>query len=175
MAQMKVIGVAGYSGSGKTTLISGLVKILTCYNIKTGTIKHTHHSLDILPKNHISDALMNSGANEVMVTNNNNFVINRSVEGHERKTISDYIYINSASDLFLVEGFKHQPFPKIEVWNGDSQPALLAAADPYIVAIAVKNKDHQKLPRNLCITTLDLDDHHAIAKFICYYFGLTIQ
>ena len=57
MTQMKVIGVAGYSGSGKTTLISGLVKILTCYNIKTGTIKHTHHSLDILPK--ISNSMLN--------------------------------------------------------------------------------------------------------------------
>ncbi|MBR73074.1 MAG: molybdopterin-guanine dinucleotide biosynthesis protein B [Rhodospirillaceae bacterium] len=175
MTKTKVIGIAGYSGSGKTTLISGLVKILNSFNIEAGTIKHTHHNLDIFPENHISDFLMNSGISEVMVANEEYFAINRLLGSKNASNVYEFINTRSSCDILLIEGFKHQPFPKIEIWNGSIQSVFLAAADPYIVAIAAKCIDHNKLPLGLNLKILDLDDHQAIAEFICCYSGLTIK
>ncbi len=64
-------------------------------------------------------------------------------------------------DLVLVEGFKHVPFPKIELHRKALGKTLLYPQDPDIIAVASDHlTDCGDLP------ALDINDTAAIAAFI---------
>ena len=63
-------------------------------------------------------------------------------------------------DLLLVEGFKHAPIPKLEVWRAAPGEPLLHPNDPHIVAVASDAKVDTRLP------VLNLNDDSAVARFI---------
>ncbi len=66
----------------------------------------------------------------------------------------------SPCDLLLVEGFKHAPIPKLEVWRAETGEGMLHPNDPHIVAVASDAKVETRLP------LLDLNDVEAISQFI---------
>jgi molybdopterin-guanine dinucleotide biosynthesis protein B len=66
----------------------------------------------------------------------------------------------SPCDLLLVEGFKHAPIPKLEVWRKETGEPLLHPNDPHIVAVASDTKIEARLP------VLELNDVEAICRFI---------
>ena len=72
----------------------------------------------------------------------------------------------SPCDLLLVEGFKHAPIPKLEVWRAETGEGLLHPNDPHIVAVASDAKVETKLP------LLDLNDVPAVAQFILTHLKL---
>ena len=61
----------------------------------------------------------------------------------------------------LVEGFKRDKFPKLEVHRAENGKPLLQPEDPYIVAIA----SDQPLPAAE-VPVLDLDDIAAIVDLL---------
>ena len=64
-------------------------------------------------------------------------------------------------DLVLVEGFKREPHPKLEVWRAETGKPPLHPDDPSIVAVASDGPiADPALPR------LDIDDIEAIADFV---------
>ena len=71
----------------------------------------------------------------------------------------------SPCDLLLVEGHKHHPLPKLEIWRKDNGKSLLHPEDAHIVAIAADAPLETKLPR------FDLNDHKSIEDFILKYNG----
>jgi molybdopterin-guanine dinucleotide biosynthesis protein B len=72
----------------------------------------------------------------------------------------------SPCDLLLVEGHKHHPLPKLEVWRKENGKPLLHPDDSHIVAIASDVPLDTRLPR------LDINDHAGIEEFIVKYNGL---
>jgi len=72
----------------------------------------------------------------------------------------------SPCDLVLVEGFKQQPIPKIEIHRRAAATPLLHPDDPYIVAIATDVDLETRLPR------FGLDDYAGIAGFILRHVGM---
>ena len=71
------------------------------------------------------------------------------------------------ADLVLVEGYKREPHPKIEVRRlGAREVTPLAPGDPAIVAIAADHAVEADLP------VFRLDDVAAIADFIAAKCGL---
>jgi Molybdopterin-guanine dinucleotide biosynthesis protein len=72
----------------------------------------------------------------------------------------------SPCDLLLVEGFKHAPIPKLEVWRAEPGEPLLHPNDPHVVAVASDARVDTRLP------VLDLNDDAAIARFILDYLKL---
>jgi molybdopterin-guanine dinucleotide biosynthesis protein B len=64
-------------------------------------------------------------------------------------------------DLVLVEGFKREAFPKIEIHRAELGKPLLAPDDPHILAIA------SDLPlAGVALPRFDLNDIDGIAGFI---------
>ena len=63
-------------------------------------------------------------------------------------------------DLILVEGFKQEPIPKIEVFRPALYKPLLAATDPNVIAVATDGLAPTELPQ------LDLNNPDAIADFV---------
>jgi molybdopterin-guanine dinucleotide biosynthesis protein MobB len=66
----------------------------------------------------------------------------------------------SLSDLVLVEGFKHEAIPKIEVHRAEMGTPLLANEDENIIAIATDEAVNSSKPQ------IDLNDISAVATFI---------
>ena len=68
-------------------------------------------------------------------------------------------------DLVLVEGFRHIPFPKIELHRPSLGRPLLCVDDDTIIAVAVDETPD----RPISLPRLDLNDPPGIVAFIMDY------
>jgi molybdopterin-guanine dinucleotide biosynthesis protein B len=69
-------------------------------------------------------------------------------------------------DLVLVEGFKRQPIPKLEIHRAAAACPLLFRHDEHIIAVATDELLDTSLPQ------FDLGDYDDIANFILSHLGL---
>ena len=157
---MKTFGFAGWSGSGKTTLIEQLIPRFVKRGLRVALVKHAHHTFDVDQPGKDSYRHRHAGAAEILVTSSRRWVLMHELRGAREPSLEEQVKRLSPCDLLLVEGFKHAPIPKLEVWRAVTGEALLHPNDPHIVAVASDAKVETKLP------LLDLNAHEAIAAFI---------
>ncbi|HZM33322.1 MAG TPA: molybdopterin-guanine dinucleotide biosynthesis protein B [Burkholderiales bacterium] len=157
---MKVFGFAGWSGSGKTTLIEQLIPRFAKRGLRVSLIKHAHHTFDVDQPGKDSYRHRHAGAQEVLVTSSRRWVLMHELRGAAEPSFDEQVKRISPCDLLIVEGFKHAPIPKLEVWRAETGEGLLHPNDPHIVAVASDEKVETKLP------LLDLNDVDAISDFI---------
>ena len=163
---MRVLGFAGWSGSGKTTLIEKLIPRFTKRGLKVSLIKHAHHTFDVDQPGKDSYRHRHAGASEVLVTSSRRWVLMHELRGAHEPSFEEQVKHFSPCDLLIVEGFKHAPIPKLEVWRAETGEGLLHPQDPHIVAVASDVKVDTKLP------LLDLNDDAGIAEFIAKHLKL---
>src|SRR5438093_1172271 len=118
---MKIFGFAGWSGSGKTTLIEQLIPRFVKRGLRVSMIKHAHHSFDVDQPGKDSYRHRQAGCSEVMVVSDRRWVIMHELRGEPEPSLEDQIECISPCDLLLVEGHKHHPLPKLEIWRKVSQ------------------------------------------------------
>ena len=157
---MKTFGFAGWSGSGKTTLIEKLIPLINGRGLRVSLIKHAHHTFDVDHPGKDSYRHRQAGATEVLVTSSRRWVLMHELRGAHEPSFEEQVRHLSPCDLLIVEGFKHAPIPKLEVWRAVTGEAMLHPNDPHIVAVASDVKVETRLPY------LDLNDAPAIADFI---------
>jgi molybdopterin-guanine dinucleotide biosynthesis protein B len=157
---MKTFGFAGWSGSGKTTLIEQLIPLFVKRGLRVSLIKHAHHTFDVDKEGKDSWRHRQAGAAEILVTSSRRWVLMHELRGEHEPSFDAQVKHLSPCDLLLVEGFKHAPIPKMEVWRAEPGEGMLHPNDPHIVAVASDAKVETKLP------LLDLNDPARIAAFI---------
>jgi molybdopterin-guanine dinucleotide biosynthesis protein B len=157
---MRIFGFAGWSGSGKTTLIEQLIPRFVRHGLRVSLIKHAHHTFDVDHAGKDSYRHRQAGASEILVTSSRRWVLMHELRGAAEPAFDEQVKRISPCDLLLVEGFKHAPIPKLEVWREETGEALLHPNDPHIVAVASDARVQTRLP------LLDLNDADGIAKFI---------
>jgi molybdopterin-guanine dinucleotide biosynthesis protein B len=157
---MKVFGFAGWSGSGKTTLIERLVPALVARGLRVSVIKHAHHDFDIDKPGKDSHRFREAGSAEVLISSGTRWALMHEHRGAPEPALPELLGHLSAVDLVLVEGFKRDPLPKLEIHRAANGKPLLFPADPAIVAIASDDAIDTVLPR------FRLDDVDAIAGFV---------
>jgi molybdopterin-guanine dinucleotide biosynthesis adapter protein len=111
---MNVLGIVGWSGSGKTTLLTAVLPLLKARGLRVSTIKHTHHDFDMDRPGKDSFRHREAGAHEVLVASGTRWALLHEVEGPE-PSLPTLLAKLDPVDLVLVEGYKAQPFPKLEV------------------------------------------------------------
>ena len=163
---MKIFGFAGWSGSGKTTLIEKLIPLFVKRGLRVSLIKHAHHSFDVDQPGKDSYRHRHAGAMEVLVTSSRRWVLMHELRGTQEPSFEEQVKHLSPCDLLIVEGFKHAPIPKLEVWRTQTGEGLLHPQDPHIVAVASDAEVETKLP------LLDLNDDAGIADFIVRHLKL---
>lgn len=164
---MKVFGFAGYSGSGKTTLIEKLVPLLVARGLKIALIKHTHHDIEIDQPGKDSYRHRAAGCSEVLVTSPARWALVHELRGEQEPGLAEQLARLSPCDLVLVESFKHEAIPKLEVHRPQLGKPLLFPHDADIVAIARDQPIGSALPE------FELDRVADIAEFILKQTGLT--
>ena len=163
---MKIFGFAGYSGSGKTTLIEKLIPVLTARGLKVSLIKHAHHTFDVDTPGKDSYRHRHAGCTEVLVTSSRRWVLMHELRGAAEPDLNEQLMHLSPCDLVLVEGFKHEPIPKIEVYRALVGEPLLHPHDANIVAVASDAAIDTRLPQ------LDINQPLQIAEFMLQHLGM---
>ncbi len=162
---MRVFGLAGWSGSGKTTLLTALIPELVSRRVTVSTIKHAHHEFDIDQPGKDSWVHRQAGASEVMVASSRRFALMHELRGAPEPSLDELAARMAPVDLLLVEGFKREAHPKLEVHRPSVGKPFLYPDDPHIVAIASDTALAAPLP------VLALANAAAIADFILERMG----
>jgi molybdopterin-guanine dinucleotide biosynthesis protein B len=132
----KVLGVVGWSGSGKTTLLEYLVASLAARGLRVNVVKHSHHDIVLEPPAKDSARMRMAGAAEVMVASPYRVAIMRELRGAPEPSLADQLARLAPADLTLVEGYKWEALPKLEVWRPELGQPPLYPNDMHIVAVA---------------------------------------
>jgi len=160
---MKVFGFAGWSGSGKTTLIEQLIPRLAARAGKVSLVKHAHHAFDIDHPGKDSYRHREAGCSEVLVSSARRYAMVHELRGEPELTLAQAIHRLSPCDLVLVEGFKRDRIPKLEVWRRAVGKPLLHPVDAAILGIAT---DAPEALSAAPIPVFRLDAVDEIATFV---------
>ena len=157
---MNVIGIAGWSGAGKTTLLTRVIPRLTARRLRVSTVKHAHHGFDVDTPGKDSHAHRAAGATEVLISSANRFALMHELRGRPEWTLGALLDRLAPVDLVLVEGFKREAHPKLEVFRAAVGKPPLHPEDKNIVAIASDG------PVRASVPVVALDDIEAIADIL---------
>lgn len=132
---MRIIGLAGWSGAGKTTLLAQIIPRLVARGLTVSTIKHAHHKFDVDQPGKDSYVHRSAGATEVLVASDQRFALMHELRGTPEPVLPQLVARLSPVDLVIVEGYKRDPHPKIEVYRAIIGKPPLQPQDPHIGAI----------------------------------------
>jgi molybdopterin-guanine dinucleotide biosynthesis protein B len=165
-ATVPLVGLAAFSGTGKTTLLRRLLPLLAAQGLRVGVVKHAHHDFDTDIPGKDSYELRRAGATQMLVASRRRWALVTELAG-EREPRLDALLAqldSNALDLILVEGFKAEHFPKIELHRPQLGHPLLCLADRSIIAVATD----APLAVEPGVPVLDLNRPEEIAAFILH-------
>ncbi|HEY2135150.1 MAG TPA: molybdopterin-guanine dinucleotide biosynthesis protein B [Xanthobacteraceae bacterium] len=158
---MRIIGLAGWSGAGKTTLLAKLIPGILARGLRVSTLKHAHHAFDIDRPGKDSYEHRMAGATEVLVASERRFALMHELRGEREPALPELLAKLASVDLVIIEGYKREPHPKLEVFRAAVGKPLIHPDDPHVVAIASDVALPQaKVPR------VALDDTAAIIDIL---------
>ena len=150
----------GRSNTGKTTVIERLIPILVGKGLKVAVIKHHPHDFEIDIPGKDTYRYKQAGATMSILASPGKVAV---VEDTETElTLEEIItrYIHDV-DLLIVEGFKREEIPKIEVFQrkeGADMP--VCAEDKNLIAVITDESIDTLLP------VFSRDDVGGVAEFI---------
>ena len=162
MKKPYAIAIVGNSGAGKTTLLERLIPALKRKGLRVGVVKHDAHRFEIDHPGKDSHRLTAAGADTMMITSASMLAV---VKRHAASPLIDELLERyfSDMDLVLVEGFRGNFLPKIEVHRKEFHRALICRGERHDLRLAAVASDE---PLDLDVPILDLNDPEAIARFI---------
>jgi molybdopterin-guanine dinucleotide biosynthesis protein MobB len=159
-----LLGFVAFSGTGKTSLLTRLIPELNARGVRCAAVKHSHHNFDIDVPGKDSHRLREAGARQVLLASPHRVFMVEEGNGLTEPRLHELVarLDLSSVDLVLVEGFRQERLPKIEVHRPDRGKPLLCLEDDDIIALA---SDADPGPRP-DIPLLPLNEPAAIADFI---------
>lgn len=167
--QRAVFGITGRSGSGKTTLIEAVLPLLRAQGLRVNVIKHSHHVLALEPPGKDSARVRAAGASEVMVASPYHYAIVHTLQNLPEPTLDELLARMSPADITLVEGFRRESIPRIEVHRPALGKPPMYSGDDSILAVVSDQ------PLQLDRPCLFLDRPQGVADFICQILELDLQ
>jgi molybdopterin-guanine dinucleotide biosynthesis protein B len=158
---MRVIGLAGWSGAGKTTLLLKLIPELNRRGLSVSTLKHAHHAFEVDEPGKDSFEHRAAGAREVLVASERRWALMHELRGEPEPGLAELLRRLSPVDLVIVEGFKRQAHPKIEVHRAANGKPFLFQAFPEIRAVA----SDIPLP-DASLPLVGLDEVYSVADLV---------
>lgn len=168
--KLPILSFCAYaSNSGKTTLITQLIPALIARGLRISVIKHAHHRFDIDYPEKDSYKLREAGAVQTMIASNTRWALmtehrntlNSAPEPNLKSLLAQLD--TTLADLVLVEGFRHEAIPKVEIFRASLGQPLLAAEDSTIIAVA------SDAPLATHLPVLDLNNIEQIADFVMQF------
>lgn len=154
-----IVSIVGKSNSGKTTLVEKMIGELVRRGYRVGTIKHNRHGFEIDHEGKDSWRHKQAGACTTVIASPHRVAVVEEVE--EDLGIGDLVerYIRNV-DIVLSEGFKKNPFPKIEVNRREMHQELLCSQEDNLIAIAADHSLDAGVP------CMDINDINGLVDMI---------
>ncbi len=129
-----ILSVIGRSNTGKTTFIEKLIPMVGAKGIRVATIKHHLHDFESDREGKDSYRHKKAGARIAMIVSPRKVAFTADVE--RELTLPELIsrFVTNV-DLVIVEGFKGERTPKIEVYRYTEGIAPLCHADADVFAV----------------------------------------
>ena len=158
----QIFGITGWKNSGKTSMVERLVTEFVRRGLKIATVKHAHHAFDIDHQGTDSWKHRKAGASEVALVSRNRWALMHELGGEDEPPLDEILQKLAPCDLVLIEGYKRENHPKIEMIRKQAvKDTPLWPDDPAIIAIcSAEQISGCSLPR------LDPDSVAPIADFI---------
>lgn len=163
---MNIYGVIGWKNAGKTSLMERLVAEIAARGFRVSTVKHVHHDVDLDQPGKDTFRHRTAGAEEVVLASANRMALLREHRGGE-PDLAVILARMAPVDLVLIEGYKRDTHPKIEVFRREAGHSLIQPGDAMVRAVAT-----DAALAVLTVPLLDLNDTAAIADFILREVGL---
>ena len=157
----RVIGFAGWSGAGKTHLLSRLIPVLAARGFRLSTLKHAHHNFDVDTPGKDSWLHRQAGASEVLVASSKRWALMHELRDEQEPSLAELLQHMQAVDFILIEGFKRDPHPKIEVHHQSNGKPWLHPDDPAIRAVA-----SDVPPPEAALAHAPIDDIERVADLV---------
>jgi molybdopterin-guanine dinucleotide biosynthesis adapter protein len=156
--KLNIVSIVGKSGAGKTTLLEKLIRGLKTKGYSVGTVKHTHHGFHMDKKGKDSWRHRNAGSDATLVIAPGMIAFVKDEELGVMEEIQSYL---SDMDIVLVEGFKRQKLPKIEIFRvGGRHEKPLCMDDDNLTAFVSDSEYTPDVPK------FGLEDIDEIIQFI---------
>jgi molybdopterin-guanine dinucleotide biosynthesis protein B len=156
---MRVIGLAGWSGAGKTTLLLKLIPELNRRGLTVSTLKHAHDAFDVDKPGKDSFEHRAAGATEVLVSSSRRWALMHELRNETEPELRQVLARLSPVDIVIVEGFKCDSHPKIEVYRAENRKPFLFAELANVRAVA----SDVEIP-GATVPVLSIDDVAAITE-----------
>jgi molybdopterin-guanine dinucleotide biosynthesis protein B len=154
-----IVSIVGRSNTGKTTLMVKLITELKRRGYRVATIKHNIHGFDIDHEGKDSWRHKKAGALVTVIASPHSVAVIEDVDrDYEISELRDR-YIRDV-DIILSEGFKGNPFPKIEVFRSVLKHEPLCTKEDNLIAVAGDR------PLGRGVPCLDLDDVGGLVDLI---------
>jgi len=157
----KVFGIAGFKNAGKTTLVVELLREFTGRGLRVATAKHAHHAFDIDHPGKDSYQHREAGAVQVVISSSRRWAQIVELPEPGEPTLAELLHRIDGVDLVLVEGYKAERHPRLELRRTGQQAPELAGSDPGILAI-VADFAIADAP----VPVIARDDVESIADFV---------
>lgn len=154
-----IVSIVGKSDSGKTTLIEKMIPELNKRGYRVATIKHNIHGFDIDHEGKDSWRHKKAGARATVIASPRRVALIEDVEKDYSITELKNRYIKNV-DIVLVEGYKGNPYPKIEVNRVVMKQGLLCEKDDNLIAIM---SDHKL---DIDVPSLGINDISGVVDII---------
>lgn len=154
------VAIVGKKNSGKTTLVVALAARLKRAGYRVATIKHGHHAFESDEPGRDSWRHFNEGEAEASIMcGTDKVALTMRIDGEPdpARLIRDF-YAGRGYDVVLVEGFKHGPLPKIEVFRrGVHAHPVHAPGSPEVLAFVTDDLDLEMRAAQAGSTVIPLD------------------
>lgn len=142
MHRQAVLQIVGYKNSGKTTLICQFIKQLSEKGLRVGTIKHDSHEFQLDAQGTDTWKHSEAGAYAVAITSKKKTAIFKQ----QATPLSNLIAAMPEPDLILVEGFKHEHYPKILMIKKEDDLPLIEQLSNIIAIVSWIPLQHTRIP-----------------------------
>ena len=143
---MLICGIVGWKNSGKTYFVQKLINFFNSKNYKVASIKHAHHEFDIDKPGTDSYLHRKAGSQEVLVSSSKRWVKIVELRDSQERKLNSLLNELDSPDIVIVEGFKNEPHPKIEIIKESSNDYLFTKLDN-IIGIVSDNKIDTLIPQ----------------------------
>lgn len=160
-AALRTVSVVGRHNSGKTTFLLALLPLLVARGLRVGYLKHAHAGFEIDQPDKDSYRARRTGVLQTIVTGGAQTAV---IDDGGEQTVSAVLerYARDDLDLVVVEGYKREPLPKIEVARAAiTGGELVCGDDPLLIAV-VSDFD----PPRRDVAHFGFDDHAGVADLL---------
>lgn len=159
---LPMVCFVGPSGVGKTTLVSKVIEQLSDRGLRVAALKHASHSFQMDRRGKDTFRFRAAGARAIAIASPTERALIATTE--HRTTLRELAAtLPEDIDFVVVEGWKSEGAPKVEVHRGDAPLLSYAGALDGLIAIATDRPGEHEV----AVPQFDLDaDIAALCDFI---------